>query len=101
MGKSRSTTWIMVVGVLLFAGAAVVTLRTAEQAVAAPARAAQSAAAPARVPTPVAAPASAAQAIAHPPPSAPEESATIHDDPTVAPDPAQSADHTVSFPTDI
>jgi len=91
MGKSRSTTWIMVVGVLLFGGATVVTLRTAEQAVAAPTR----------VPQPVPASARAPQPVAHPPPSAPEESATIQDDPTVAPDPAQSADHTVSFPTDI
>jgi hypothetical protein len=37
----------------------------------------------------------------HPPPSAPEESATIKDDPTTAPDPSQSADNNVSFPTDI
>jgi hypothetical protein len=36
----------------------------------------------------------------HPPPSAPEESATITDDPTVAPDSSQSADNDVSFPTD-
>jgi hypothetical protein len=40
-------------------------------------------------------------AVAHPPPSAPEESATIADDPTTAPDAAQSADNNVSFPTDI
>ena len=38
---------------------------------------------------------------AHPPPSAPEESATIADDPTLAPDAAQSADRSVSFPADI
>ncbi|MBV8742789.1 MAG: hypothetical protein JOZ12_13455 [Sinobacteraceae bacterium] len=38
---------------------------------------------------------------AHPPPSAAEESATIVDDPTIAPDAAQSADHSVSFPADI
>ncbi len=38
---------------------------------------------------------------ARPPPSAPEESATIADDPTIAPDAAQSADHSVSFPADI
>ena len=37
----------------------------------------------------------------HPPASAPEESATITDDPTTAPDPSQSADNNVSFPTDI
>jgi hypothetical protein len=39
--------------------------------------------------------------VAHPPPAAPEESATISDDPTTAPDAAQSADNNVSFPTDI
>lgn len=33
--------------------------------------------------------------------SAPEESATIDDDPTVAPDADQSADNNVSFPVDI
>jgi hypothetical protein len=37
----------------------------------------------------------------HPPASAPEESASITDDPTTAPDPSQSADNNVSFPTDI
>jgi hypothetical protein len=37
----------------------------------------------------------------HPPPAAPDESATIADDPTLAPDAAQSADHGVSFPADI
>jgi len=33
--------------------------------------------------------------------AAPEESATISDDPTTAPDPKQSADNNVSFPTNI
>jgi hypothetical protein len=33
-------------------------------------------------------------------PQVPEESATIRDDPTIAPDPKQSADHSVSFPND-
>ncbi len=36
-----------------------------------------------------------------PKPSAAEESATIQDDATVAPDPKQSADNNVSFPVDI
>jgi hypothetical protein len=39
-----------------------------------------------------------------PPPGAPqvpEESATLRDDPTIAPDPKQSADNNVSFPSDI
>ena len=34
-------------------------------------------------------------------PQVPEESATIRDDPTIAPDPKQSADNNVSFPNDI
>jgi hypothetical protein len=34
-------------------------------------------------------------------PQVPEESATIHDDRTIAPDPKQSADNNVSFPSDI
>ena len=34
-------------------------------------------------------------------PSKPEESATIQDDPTVAPDPEQSADNNITFPVDI
>jgi hypothetical protein len=34
-------------------------------------------------------------------PQVPEESATIRDDPTIAPDPKQSADKNVSFPNDI
>ena len=34
-------------------------------------------------------------------PQVPEESATIRDDPTIAPDPKQSADNNISFPNDI
>ncbi|HEY0339715.1 MAG TPA: hypothetical protein VGC34_02820 [Steroidobacteraceae bacterium] len=34
-------------------------------------------------------------------PQVPEESATIRDDPTIVPDPKQSADNNVSFPNDI
>jgi hypothetical protein len=34
-------------------------------------------------------------------PQVPEESATIRDDRTIAPDPKQSADNNVSFPNDI
>ena len=66
----------MVLTAVIFMGAALVTLRAAERV---------------SHPAPV----------SHPPPSAPEESATITDDPTVAPDAAQSADNNVSFPTDI
>lgn len=34
-------------------------------------------------------------------PTAPEPTATIRDDPTIAPDPQESADNNVSFPNDI
>ena len=77
MRKIWQPIWIMGLISVLFLGAAFVTLRAAEQAIA-----------PAAPPS-------------HPPPSAPEESATITDDPTIAPDAAESADHNVSFPTDI
>jgi hypothetical protein len=78
----KRSIWLMMLGFLLFLGAAFVTLRAAERAAG---QTTQRTAAPA----------------SHPPPSAPEESATIADDPTVAPDPAESADDNVSFPTDI
>ncbi len=78
MPNNRSI-WLIVLSTVLFFGAAFVTLRAAEQA----SRPAASA-----PPT-------------HPPASAPEESATIADDPTTAPDPSQSADNNVSFPNDI
>jgi hypothetical protein len=67
--------WVIAVSGVVLSGAAIVTLRAAEQ----------------HPPT----------APAHPAPSAPEESATITDDPTTAPDPSQSADNNVSFPNDI
>jgi hypothetical protein len=35
------------------------------------------------------------------PPQVPEESASVRDDPTIAPDVKQSADNNVSFPNDI
>jgi hypothetical protein len=38
---------------------------------------------------------------ARPPPSKPEASATIPDDPTLVPDPKESADNNVTFPVDI
>jgi hypothetical protein len=68
--------WWVIGVAIVFLGAAFVTLRAAERVGGTP-------------------------AVAHPPPSAPEESATIADDPTTAPDAAQSADNNVSFPTDI
>jgi len=69
--QNNRTMWIIVLSTMLFFGVAVVTLRAAERAV------------------------------QHPPASAPEESATIADDPTTAPDPKQSADSNVSFPVNI
>jgi hypothetical protein len=79
--------WIIVLSSVLFLGVAVVTLRAAERAVHPGASAATSlTVAPERQ---------------HPPASAPEESATITDDPTTAPDAAQSADNNVSFPINI
>jgi hypothetical protein len=57
-------------------------------------------------PAPTAPPASAAadptaRAAPRPAPAAPEETATLHDDPTVAPDSQESADNAVTFPSDI
>lgn len=57
-----------------------------------------------QVPRPAAAPPANSRAapVAKPgAPQVPEESATIRDDLTVAPDPKQSADNSVSFPNDI
>ncbi|HEY3785645.1 MAG TPA: hypothetical protein VGL55_10220 [Steroidobacteraceae bacterium] len=88
MKKIWQPIWIMGLTSLLFLGAALLTLRAAAQA-AAPVM-------PASAP-----PSAPAMPASPPPPSAPEESATITDDPTIAPDAAQSADHNVSFPTDI
>jgi hypothetical protein len=82
MPNNRSI-WLIVLSTVLFFGAAFVTLRAAEQAIR-PAARPQAGAPP-----------------THPPASAPEESATIADDPTTAPDPSQSADNNVSFPNDI
>ena len=76
------------------AGGAVMSLRAAEQ------KPAPAAAAKAQSATPpvAAKPAAPAQ---KPPAGAPEEDATIKDDPTVAPDSQESADNSVSFPADI
>jgi hypothetical protein len=74
MRTSRRALWLMPLTALVFFGAAFVTLRAAGQAATQP---------------------------KHPVPSTPEESATIADDPTTAPDPSQSADNDISFPTDI
>ena len=88
-----------VIGILTFAavvcgGAVVLESRAADSpATTAPAH-------PASAKAPVASP-PAAKPPAPGAPQVPEESATIRDDPTIAPDPKQSADNNVSFPTDI
>lgn len=67
-----------------------------------PVRTASNAAAPGpTAPNPTAAKPPATKAPAPGAPQVPEESATIRDDPTIAPDPKQSADNNVSFPNDI
>ena len=113
MPNNRSI-WLIVLSTVLFFGAALVTLRAAEQASrpAASAPTSLGGAQPAGISqTPAglqaaggaqthAGPKSGAPPT-HPPASAPEESATITDDPTTAPDPSQSADNNVSFPNDI
>jgi hypothetical protein len=81
MKKPHRATWILTTVVLLSSGTALVTIGAAERT--------------AKPVTPqAAAPAPGAPAI-------PEESATIRDDPTIAPEPKQSADNNVSFPSDI
>jgi hypothetical protein len=120
MKKPWRSIWFMPLTALLFFGAAFVTLRAAGQAaerspIPASAPAASATATHTLAPSSAAAtspaaandfaPSSAKLATpappSHPPPSAPEESATITDDPTTAPDAAQSADNNVSFPADI
>lgn len=95
----QSIRWSTLLGVLCVS-AVFVTLRAAEQPKdapaapsAAPVSAAHTPASPGSVPP--------ATTPANPAPSAPEESATIRDDPTVAPDPRENADNSVTFPADI
>ena len=91
------TMWLIVLSAVLFFGVAVVTLRAAERAVqAGPPSSSAAHGKTGVVPGPPGDPGKQL-----PPPSAPEESATITDDPTTAPDPKQSADNNVSFPTNI
>jgi hypothetical protein len=101
--RNKQMNWLLAVSVVALLGTAVVTLRAAEQATQ---RAATSAVRAESAPQTTTGAMSHAVAPAggakqHPPASAPEESATITDDPTTAPDPSQSADNNVSFPTDI
>ena len=121
---NRRLIWVIAASGVVLSGAAIVTLRAAEQATRQPAttdaagradptsalataRGANTPAAPGAANAVAPGAKAAAQAgpptttPAHPAPSAPEESATIVDDPTTAPDPSQSADNNVSFPNDI
>lgn len=101
MSKIRRTIAIVTSAMALAIGAVVLTTQAADQgsppAGAQPTR-------PAAISTP-APPSGAKPGALKPPapgaPQVPEESATIRDDPTIAPDPKQSADNNVSFPNDI
>jgi hypothetical protein len=88
--------WVAVLTslVVLSSGAVILTTQAADQKPTAP---------PASAPTAPAAAAKPNTPKAPPPgaPQVPEESATIRDDPTIAPDSKQSADNNVSFPNDI
>ena len=116
MSKLRRSIAILASAMALGTGALVLTTHAADQAGPAaavqPAPVAPQAAVPVRAVSnavaanPVAAnPTAAKPPTAKPPapgaPQVPEESATIRDDPTIAPDPKQSADKSVSFPNDI
>jgi hypothetical protein len=95
MMKTWRSIWFTAMSALLFFGAAFVTLRAATG----PANGASMVTVAS--PAPPVGTSNAVPPVTHPPPSAAEESATITDDPTIAPDPAESADHSVSFPADI
>jgi hypothetical protein len=96
--------WRKIVGVLtsvavLITGAAVLESRAADQSAAGGNRTGNQPSRPQAADT--AAPKGSAIKPAAPgAPQVPEESATVRDDPTVAPDPKQSADNNVSFPND-
>jgi hypothetical protein len=93
---NKRSIWLIALSGVVLSGAAFVSLRAAEQATTAVSRAGSAPATPGALngARPGAPP-------VHPAPSTPEESATIPDDPTTAPDPSQSADNNVSFPNDI
>jgi hypothetical protein len=99
----RSIQWTLSLG-LLGAAAAFALARTAP--VPTPVAAGPAQTAPANTPAPPVTAATAAPTVAPTTPTtvtppAPEETATIHDDPTVAPDSQESADNAVTFPSDI
>jgi hypothetical protein len=90
MSKSRRSIVILASALAISSGALILTSHAADQA--SPPAGAQPAAAKPTAP--------AAKSPAPGAPQVPEESATIRDDPTIAPDPKQSADNSVSFPND-
>jgi hypothetical protein len=90
MSKARRSIVILASVLAISSGALILTSHAADQAsppAGAPPAAAKPTAPAAKSPAPGA-------------PQVPEESATIRDDPTIAPDPKQSADNSVSFPND-
>jgi ABC-type sugar transport system substrate-binding protein len=106
MSKLRRSTVILVFAMALAAGAVVLTTHAADQG-SPPAGVQPTRTAAASTPvlphavTPAATKPGATKPPAPGAPQVPEESATIRDDPTIAPDPKQSADNNVSFPNDI
>ncbi len=99
MSKLRRSLAILASAIALSSGALVLTSQAADQAsspAAQPPQGAQPGGGARSTPVPPAAKPAAPGA-----PQVPEESATIRDDATIAPDPKQSADKTVSFPNDI
>jgi hypothetical protein len=117
MSKLRRSIVMLASAIAISSGALIVTAQAADQASpptgAQPAQGPQQPVSGARsTPAPSASNAAANPATAKPTapatkppapgaPQVPEESATIRDDPTIAPDPKQSADKSVSFPNDI
>jgi hypothetical protein len=111
MEATRSLRWIAPLGLLGVIAAFVLSAAQSPHAQEAPTTAvpvAPTSTSPAAAPraSPPTAPVSPAEArgtspALRPPASAPEETATIHDDPTVAPDSQDSADNAVTFPSDI
>jgi hypothetical protein len=90
--------WALLVLLACIIASLFITLNAgAESKAGAPATAAAADKAPAK-PTP-AKPAPSKPDVSVPPKA--EESATIQDDPTIAPDPKESADNNITFPVDI
>jgi hypothetical protein len=100
MSKLRRSIAILTSAMVLSTGALILTTHAADQGTPAPATQPTQGAPKVASPTPVAAKPGATRPPAPGAPQVAEESATIRDDPTIAPDPKQSADNSVSFPND-